>query len=281
MDWSETVEAYLRTLRESTARQYRAALKDFAAWYRQTYAEEPDPALLTDEEAREWRGHLTGVRNLKAATVNLRLSALKSLVRHYGRRIEVQGMRKVQAPVDPLNGRELGRLLAALEGDRWIDRRNVGMVAVMARGGLRVGEVIGLDLDDVTINQRSGWVLVRMGKGLKERRVPLSLEARKALSAYLAQRPRSDEREAVFLSNGGRRLDSSAVQRMVSEAARRAGISKRVSPHVLRHTFATRFLRRGGDIATLQSVLGHRSLETTARYLHPDAAGVQKMMEEL
>ena len=284
MEWNETVETYLRTLRESTATQYRMALEDFHRWYVQTYGEEPDPVLLTDEEAREYVAYLSGVRNLKAATVNLRLSALKGLARFCGRKLTVRGVRKVEQPVEPLNGRELGRLVAAVEnhdwGPQWLALRNLAIIALLARAGLRVGEVVALDVGDVELNERSGWVLVRRGKGLKERRVPLSREARKALRAYLEARP-GWSGDALFVTKTGRRMDAGAVQRMVKAAARRAGIQKRVTPHVLRHTFATRFLRRGGDLATLQAVLGHANLATTARYLHPDAAKVQEMAEGL
>ena len=284
MEWNETVETYLRTPRESTATQYRMALEDFHRWYVQTYGEEPDPALLTDEEARAYVAYLSGVRNLKAATVNLRLSALKGLARFCGRKLTIRGVRKVEQPIEPLNGRELGRLLAAVEnhdwGPEWLALRNLAIVALLARAGLRVGEVVALDVGDVELNERSGWVLVRRGKGLKERRVPLSREARKALQAYLEARP-GWSGDALFVTKTGRRMDPGAVQRMVKAAARRAGIQKRVTPHVLRHTFATRFLRKGGDLATLQAILGHTNLATTARYLHPDAARVQEMVEGL
>jgi site-specific recombinase XerD len=136
-------------------------------------------------------------------------------------------------------------------------------------------------VEDVELNERSGWVLVRRGKGLKERHVPLSKEARKALGAYLEKRPWWTEEAALFVTRTGQRMDVRAVQRMVEAATQRAGIAKRVTPHVLRHTFATRFLRRGGDLATLQAILGHANLATTARYLHPDAARVQEMVESL
>jgi site-specific recombinase XerD len=279
MSWTETVTAFLARYPASTRRQYRLALDDFATWYRQSYGEAPIANLLTEEELREWRAHLTGVRQLQAATVNQRLSAVKSLARANGRDLTVRGVRRVPQPVEPLNGRELGRLFAAAEGKRWLDARNVALLSVMARAGLRVSEVCALQMEDVELNPRSGSALVRQGKGLKERSVPLALQARKDLAAYLAVRPTAP-RAQLFLSKSQRALSVRAVQRMVKRVARLALIDgKDVTPHVLRHTFATRFLRKGGDLATLQSLLGHANLSTTARYLHPNAAQVQAMVE--
>jgi len=191
--WPETTQTYLATLHLATARQYRTALDDFAAWYTQSYGEQPDPALLTDEEVREWRGYLLGVRKLAASTVNVRLAAIRGLARFAGRELRTKGVKQVQAPIEVLTGRELGRLLAAVEGHRWgaewMVKRNLAIVSLMARAGLRVGEVVALDVGDVELNARSGWATVRLGKGLKERRVPLSLQTRKALQAYLDAGP--------------------------------------------------------------------------------------------
>jgi len=278
--WREQVEAFLVNYDGLTRRRYADALADFHRWYVGTYGEEPDARLLTREEAREYRAYLSGTRGLKASTVNGRLAALRSLVRFHGRTLRVRGVRRVEAPVEALTGRELGRLLAVLEGPRWLDKRNVALVSLMARAGLRVSEALGLRMGDVELNARSGSVLVRRGKGLKERRVPLSAEARRALREYLEVRPEA-RTDMLFLSRTLEPLKARDVQRLIAEAARRAGLRKRVTPHVLRHTFATRFLRQGGDLATLQAVLGHANLATTARYLHPDAARVQEMVEEM
>ena len=158
--------------------------------------------------------------------------------------------------------------------------RNSAMVAMMARAGLRVSEVVALDVGDVALNERSGWATIRQGKGLKEREVPLSLQARRALSDYLEARPEA-KILALFVSKSKVRLSERAIQGMVKGAALRAGIETDVTPHTLRHTFATRFLRRGGDLATLRDILGHTNLSTTSRYVHSDAAQMQEMVEGL
>ena len=279
--WKEQVVSFLETLSGFTRDRYKTALEEFAKWYRTTCGEEPDVKLLNAEELREWTSYLLNVRNLKAASVNLRLSALRSFARHHGREIRVKGVRQEKPPIEALSGRELGRLLAVLEGERWIDRRNVAAVALMARAGLRVGEVVNLRVSDVELNARSGWLLVRKGKGLKERKVPLSAEARRVLREYLEVRPKQAQTDALFITRTFHPLQARDIQRLVQEAARKAGIKKRVTPHTLRHTFATRFLQAGGDIATLATVLGHERIVTTTRYLHPSASRMQEMVEGL
>ena len=145
----------------------------------------------------------------------------------------------------------------------------------------RVSEALALKIGDVEVGPRSGTLLVRTGKGLKERRLALSAEARDTLKAYLQVRPKVAD-DLLFLSRTHRALDPRDVQRLVSEAARRAGIKITVSPHTLRHSFATRFLAKNqGDIATLAMLLGHANISTTTRYLHPDARKMHEMIETL
>jgi site-specific recombinase XerD len=275
------VNSYLKTLNSPrTLISYKRALQDFYNWYRTTYVEEPTVPLLTDVEVREWRTHLSIVCQHGAATVNQYLAAIRSLVRHYGGNLQVKGMKKVMHPISPLNGRELGRLLAATNGTSWLSKRNEAMIELMARAGLRVSEIIALQIKDVTISQRKGEVLIRHGKGMKERSIPLGQQARRALEGYLSIRP-NEICDWLFVSRSHKLLSPRDLQRMVMNAAYQAGIRRRVTPHLLRHTFATRALRNGIDLATLSLLLGHETLATTARYLHPDMTTVAAMVEEL
>lgn len=140
--------------------------------------------------------------------------------------------------------------------------------------------MVSLQLKDVTISQRKGEVLIRHGKGMKERFVPLGHCVRQALEAYLSVRP-VDVSNWLFISSAHRPLSSRDLQRIVNKVAYRAELHRKVTPHLLRHTFATRALRNGVDIATLSKLLGHETVHTTARYLHPDMAAIAAMIEEL
>ena len=129
--FTDQISAYLQTVNTAaTQTAYRRALEQFQAWYTGSYGREPDVTQLTAEEARERRVHLTAVKQASAATVNQRLAALRGLARHCGQMLVVKGMQKVTPPLEPLSGRELGRLLAALAGDRWLDKRNVAMIGL-------------------------------------------------------------------------------------------------------------------------------------------------------
>jgi site-specific recombinase XerD len=256
--FTDQTTAFLQTVNTAATRQaYQLSLQQFHTWYSTTYGEQPDATLLTEEEAREWRSHLVAVKRLSAATVNQRLAALRVVARHHGRPLTIKGMKKVTPPVAPLNGREIGRLLAVLNGDRWLDKRKVAIVSLMVRAGLRVSEVVALHPDDIELSERKGQVVIRQGKGMKERTVPLSRAARAEVEAYQEVRP-SFAGQWLFVSQSGKPLSARDVQRLVNSAAFKAGIRSEVTPHVLRHTFATRALQQTQmDLATLSRILGH------------------------
>ena len=153
-------------------------------------------------------------------------------------------------------------------GDRFA-ARDRAMLELLYATGLRVAELAALDLDVVDLGE--GMVRVR-GKGNKERLVPMGTPAVAAIEAYLPQRAvllRSGRAEkALFLNSRGGRITTRSIERLVKMYAERAGIAARVSPHALRHSFATHLLEMGADLRVVQELLGHASLSTTQRYTH-------------
>jgi len=157
-------------------------------------------------------------------------------------------------------------------------RRDEALLNLLLYTGLRVSEAAALNTDDVTINDRSGKVTVRSGKGREHRELPLHKEARKALKAYLEVRPQ-DQGEGLFLGQRGS-LGPRGIQMRLAALGEAAGVE--VTPHVLRHTFATRLLREvGTDLVTVSALLGHESVATTAIYTQPSEEDLTEAVEGL
>ena len=162
--------------------------------------------------------------------------------------------------------------LLGLPADDLLGRRDRAVLELLYGTGLRISELVSLDVDDVDLTGRV--VLIRMGKGSKSRRVPLGREATKAISAYLTQsRPQlvakakqASSRGALFLNARGGRLSRQGCWKVLKGYARAAGLEDEVSPHTLRHSFATHMLDGGADIRVVQELLGHASLATTQVY---------------
>jgi site-specific recombinase XerD len=145
------------------------------------------------------------------------------------------------------------------------------MLLLMLTAGLRRSEVGAIRLEDVNLENQA--LLVR-GKGAKQRMVPLMPQTAQAIRDYLSIRPESDQ-PYLFLSPQGRRLANDFLNRTLRRILARAGLGKRITPHMLRHTFATHLVRNGVDVRTVQELLGHADLETTANYLHSDTRAKQ------
>ncbi len=167
----------------------------------------------------------------------------------------------------PLPVDEVLRLLSEPQEDTPAGLRDRAVLETLYGAGIRVSELTGLDVDDVDLEEGSARVF---GKGGKERDVPLGTYACQALAAYLTRsRPVlavGRSRGALFLSQRGGRLSRQACGRLVAEYARRAGIRTRVTPHTLRHSFATHLLEGGADVRVVQELLGHASVATTQVY---------------
>jgi integrase/recombinase XerC len=176
---------------------------------------------------------------------------------------------------------EVKRLLESATGDALSDLRDRALLETIYGGGLRVSESIGLDVGDLQLDQ--GFALVR-GKGGKERLAPLGSAAAAAIAAYLPERFRLMDRlgrstDAVFLNKNGTRLNVRSVRRILDARAALAGIRKAVTPHTLRHSFATHLLNRGADLRAVQELLGHANLATTQIYTHVTTHRLKEVYE--
>lgn len=167
----------------------------------------------------------------------------------------------------PLPLEDVERLLAAPAEGTSSGLRDRAVLETLYGAGLRVSELVGLDVDDVDLEEGSVRVL---GKGGKERDVPIGRHAREAMGAYLTSaRPAlatSRSRAAVFLNQRGGRLTRQGCSKILAVQVKRAGIGKRVTPHTLRHSFATHLLEGGADVRVVQELLGHASVATTQIY---------------
>jgi integrase/recombinase XerD len=172
---------------------------------------------------------------------------------------------------DFLTAEETARLLEAPDPERPLYWRDRAILEFLYASGVRVSELVGLSLSSLDVQEGIATV---MGKGSKERLVPIGEPARHALARYLQDvRPGLDRgggQGRVFLNARGRPLRREAVWAVVRGAARRAGIERKVSPHTLRHTFATHLVERGADLAAVQELLGHADISTTEIYTHLD-----------
>jgi len=280
----------------ATIRAYRADLDQFARFCvgaEQVSGDTPrnpppaiDPALVTLRTIRGFLGALS-TQGLKTSTLGRKLAALRSFFRFLNREGLLQGnpARPIPSPAKPktlppvLTVDEASRLLETPGGPPRSPLRDRALLELLYSSGLRVSELTGLNLEDLDLPGGSVRVL---GKGRKERIVPVGSKAVEAVRAYLAQERRGDDAggAAIFLNvRDGGRLTSRSVHRLLGARALRQGWQKRISPHALRHSFATHLLGGGADLRAIQEMLGHRSLSTTTRYTRLDTEQLTRVYE--
>jgi integrase/recombinase XerC len=177
---------------------------------------------------------------------------------------------------------DIHKLLAAPSGADWAGRRDRAMLETLYSAGVRVSELVGLDV--LTVDLNDGIITVR-GKGKKERLALLGPDAVKAIRVWLDDRAAllnaaAKDTPAVFLNNTGGRLTARSVGRLLAKHLKTAGLDPRTSPHTLRHSFATHMLDAGADIRGVQELLGHKSLATTQVYTHVTTQRLQKSYQK-
>ena len=179
---------------------------------------------------------------------------------------------------DILSTDEIDRIIATVDTSSVKGLRDCAMLELLYSCGLRVSELVSLKIQDLFFGE--GYIRV-IGKGDKQRLVPISATARERVHRYLDKRPetRSGE-DALFLNNRGSRLTRVMVFTILKQAARNAGIEKRISPHTFRHSFATHLLEGGASIRQVQEMLGHESILTTEIYTHLASSHLRRTVEE-
>jgi len=255
-----------------TLRNYRTDLAEFRHFLQEgTPRGDAATANITSIDTRQIRAYLARLhaRRLNPTSIARRLATVRSCFNFFVRRqlLPRNPARDVRGPRVP---RKLAGFLpiddtvALLNAPALSSRaRDRAIFELLYASGLRVAELAGLNVDDVDRSERTVRVL---GKGGRERVVPFGAKAADALEAYLDGRPPG--RGPLFTNARGGRLSVRGVYTIVRQGARAAGLTRRVTPHTLRHTFATHLLDAGADLRMIQELLGHRRLSTTQRYTH-------------
>lgn len=279
IDFIEHVEVE-RGRSQKTAENYHLYLQRLVE-----FAGDIEVHKITSELVRKWRLWLNRYENdagdtLSPLTQSYHLIALRSFLGYCSKRdINTLTPEKVELPktkrkqVSFLTQEETLRIIEAAAGQQPQELRDKAILELLFSSGLRVSELCNLNRDH--INLARGEFMVR-GKGQKDRPVFISPEATECLAAYLATR--TDPAKPLFIRYSGAksgdndgesfRLTPRSVQRLVAHYAKLAGITKKVSPHTLRHSFATDLLMNGADIRSVQSMLGHSNIATTQVYTH-------------
>lgn len=271
---------------EPTIRNYEHYLARFLDFLEEGKSRAATPRSITTDKIRSYRLYLNKLEGvdgeqMKKITQNYHLIAIRAFLKYLAKR-DIESLSPEKVELIDVKRRQIGfldagEIEALISAPRKFGKkpevvaRDEAILELLFSTGLRVSELCSLDRSQINIGK--GEVAVR-GKGGKDRVVFISSSASSALGAYL--KTRQDDWEPLFIHYGGfkdnegdyMRLTPRSVQRMVSGYSALAGITKRVTPHVLRHSFATDLLFNGADLRSVQEMLGHSSITTTQMYTH-------------
>lgn len=253
---------------EHTVKNYTIDLRDFFRFLGQISIEKIDYL-----EIRRYLAHL-GEKGFSKSSISRKLACLRSFFKFLVREnlLKENPASSIATPKREkklplfLDEKEVVNLIEAPAANSKMEKRDKAILELLYTSGIRVSELVGLNIEDVDF---FGEVLRVRGKGKKERLVPAGSKALAAVRDYLEilESP-ANLHGPLFLNRGKTRLTDRSVRRVVLKYARRIALNKNISPHVLRHTFATHLLDRGADLRSVQELLGHENLSTTQIYTH-------------
>ncbi len=286
------VDSFLERLRSSrgasehTLRAYGGDLSDLVSFLASRGV--TAPAMVTPRSLRGWLGHLDD-QNLARSTIQRRLSAARSFLKGLVERglleanpaMGLRQRRSARHLPGVLSAKEIESLLMAPDVTTPLGRRDRAILEVMYSGGTRAAETVGLDRAHVDLGRGVARVL---GKGRKERLIAIGRFAREAVMEYMSDplrpQPLQAAGDALFLNRRGGRLTTRSLENIVAKHVLKAGISRKATPHTLRHSFATHLLDSGADLRSVQELLGHENLVTTQIYTHVSVARLTEIYEK-
>ena len=253
----------------NTVNAYQTDIKGFIGWINKNNKE----SLLNIKESsvNQYISYLFSLK-LKSSSVNRKISSLKSFylfllkkkLIKYSPFSEVISPKQEKYLPASMSESEVEKLLNSPDASKEIEQRDKAMIEMLYATGMRISELVNLKITDIDMNRS---VIKVMGKGSKERLIPFGESASEALFNYLKIRKDSSSKE-VFISNRGRKITRVAFWQRIKVYLLRENLKISISPHTLRHAFATHLLNRGADLRSVQLLLGHSDLSTTQIYTH-------------
>ena len=267
---ANTIEAYMRDLAQFA--HYILRMYDVA------------PKKVEPEMIQNYMGWLYDNRKEKSSQARA-LSGIKSFFNYLllEEMVESSPAEHIEAPKasrqlpDTLSTEEIDRLISSIDASTAKGLRDRAILELLYSCGLRVSELCDLKLSDLFFGE--GYIRV-IGKGDKQRLVPVSGLARDRIQLYKEQRKAHGSEDTLFLNNRGSRLTRVMIFTIIKQAAVRAGIDKKISPHTLRHSFASHLLEGGANIRQVQELLGHENILTTEIYTHLDNTHLRQTLED-
>ncbi len=288
-DWCTWLSAE-RRLSAHTFDAYARDLAAFLLFLTDHLGTQPDLNDLGTLKPADFRSYLAHRANagIARSSIARNMSTLRNFFRYLERsdRLHNPAVKAVKTPKLPKSvpkALEEGEAMAAIttagemHDEPWLDARDTALLILLYGCGLRIGEALALTCGDVP----EGDVMRVVGKGRKERIVPVLPIVRDAIAAYRKICPFAQESTApLFVGKRGKALNPGVVQRQMRRLRALLGLPETATPHALRHSFATHLLAQGGDLRTIQELLGHASLSTTQRYTVVDAARLKKVYDD-
>ena len=255
-------------LSKNTVSSYENDISSFLSWLNK---KQKNYQHVSSKDINEFISNLFN-SGLKSSSINRKISSIKHFYLFLSKKkiIKYSPADEIEAPKQEkylpisMSEEEVERLLNSPNSNQIIERRDKAMIEILYATGMRISELVNLKLTDVDFNRS---VLKVFGKGSKERLVPYGEKAAEALHIYLRDRKRSDSK-SVFLSNRGSQITRGAFWQRIKIYIKRENLKSSISPHTLRHAFATHLLNRGADLRSVQILLGHSDLSTTQIYTH-------------